>query len=125
MSSWQVKNQVTTFFSVAEIPFNLEPPPPLHPPPAPPGLESFSSQPALQASLEEVAAGKILLMEVLEVLQFQGPPEVVLYDTSQEEDVNINAVCLGALQDQTMKNLLSVRPLSFSDQETEGWSHPA
>lgn len=49
-----------------------------------------------------------------EVLQYQGPPEVVLYDTSQEDDVNINAVCLAALQDQTMKNLLSVRPPRFS-----------
>lgn len=49
-------------------------------------------------------------MEVLEVLQFHGPPAVVLYDTSQEEDININAACLTALQDQTMKKLLSVRP---------------
>lgn len=49
-------------------------------------------------------------METLEVLQFHGLPVVVLYDTSQEEDVNINATCLAALQDQTLINLLSVRP---------------
>lgn len=64
---------------------------------------------ALQAYLDELATGKILLMETLEVLQPSGPPAVVLYDTSQEEDVNINAACLTALQDKTMNTLLTVR----------------
>lgn len=83
----------------------------LLPTPPPPGLETFSSHPVLQTFLDEVATGKILLMETLETsedLQFHSPPYVVLYDTSQEDDVNINAACLTTLQDQTMKNLLGV-----------------
>lgn len=48
-------------------------------------------------------------LETSEDQQLHGPPVVVLYDTSQEDDVNINAACLTALQDQTMKNLLTVR----------------
>lgn len=50
-------------------------------------------------------------LETPEDLQFHSPPAVVLYDTSQENDVNINAACLTALQDQTMKNPLRVIPL--------------
>lgn len=74
-----------------------------------PGLEMFSSNPAVQASLDTLVVGKILLMETLEEVQQNETPVVVLYDTSQEEDININSTCLKALQDKTMNNPLTVR----------------
>lgn len=74
-----------------------------------PGLEMFSSHPAVRASLDTLAVGKILLMETLEAFQQNETPVVVLYDTSREEDVNVNSTCLKALQDKTMNNPLTVR----------------
>lgn len=35
-------------------------------------------------------------------------PEVLLYDTSQDDDINIHSVCLKELQDKTMNNPLTV-----------------
>ena len=44
--------------------------------------------------------GRILLMETVTAChQGQMAPLVVLYDTSQDEDLNINAACLKALRD--------------------------
>ncbi|KAG7240787.1 hypothetical protein INR49_026384, partial [Caranx melampygus] len=55
-----------------------------------------------------MAVGKILLMETLEPCQQSEMPVTVLYDTSQDEDVNINSTCLKSLQDKTMNNPLTV-----------------
>lgn len=52
-----------------------------------------------------MASGKILLAEILEREQ---TPLVVLYDTSQDDDVNINAACIKALQDKTLASPLQV-----------------
>ncbi|XP_036941440.1 tudor domain-containing protein 7A isoform X2 [Acanthopagrus latus] len=72
------------------------------------GLEAFSSHPLVLSSLDKLAVGKILLMEALEPCQQGEMPVVVLYDTSQDDDVNINSTCLKALQDKTMNNPLTV-----------------
>ncbi|XP_054460020.1 LOW QUALITY PROTEIN: tudor domain-containing protein 7A [Anoplopoma fimbria] len=72
------------------------------------GLEAFSSHPLVMSSLERLAVGKILLMETLESCQQNETPVAVLYDTSQDDDININSVCLKALQDVTMSNPLTV-----------------
>lgn len=74
-----------------------------------PGLETFNSHPLLLSSLDNLAVGKILLMETLEPCQQSETPVAVLYDTSQDDDVNINSTCLKALQDKTMNNPLTVR----------------
>lgn len=58
--------------------------------------------------LDQLALGKILLMETLEPRQQNETPLAVLYDTSQEDDININSACLKALQDKTMNNPLTV-----------------
>lgn len=54
---------------------------------------------------EIMASGRILLAEILERGQ---TPLVVLYDTSQDDDVNINAACMKALQDKTLASPLQV-----------------
>ncbi|KAK7929331.1 hypothetical protein WMY93_005726 [Mugilogobius chulae] len=72
------------------------------------GLEHISSHPSVVSSLEKLAVGKILLMETLEPCQHNEVPLVVLYDTSQDEDININSSCLKALQDETMNNPLTI-----------------
>lgn len=54
---------------------------------------------------ETMASGRILLAEILERGQI---PLVVLYDTSQDDDVNINAACMKALQDKTLASPLQV-----------------
>lgn len=58
--------------------------------------------------MDNVAIGKILLMETLEPCQESEVPTAVLYDTSQDDDLNINSACLKVLQDKTMNNPLSV-----------------
>ena len=55
---------------------------------------------------ETMASGRILLAEIL---QRGETPLVVLYDTSQDDDVNINAACMKALQDKTLASPLQVR----------------
>ncbi|MGH0133442.1 UNVERIFIED_CONTAM: hypothetical protein FKN15_077357 [Acipenser sinensis] len=67
------------------------------------GLEPFSEEPAVMKVFESLACGKILLAEILERHEV---PLVVLYDTSQDDDVNINAACMKALQDKTLENSL-------------------
>lgn len=54
---------------------------------------------------ESVASGKILLAEILER---EEVPLVVLYDTSQDDDININAACLKTLQDKSLESPLKV-----------------
>ena len=70
-----------------------------------PGLEGFGSHQAVLASLDTLAVDKILLIEFVERC---AAPLVVLYDTSQDDDVNINQLCLMAVQDRTMDNPLTV-----------------
>ncbi|KAM8879216.1 tudor domain-containing protein 7A [Spinachia spinachia] len=72
------------------------------------GLEAFSSDPPVLSSLDKLATKKILLMEKLEPCREDETPVAVLYDTSQEDDVNINSVCLKGLHDVTMSNPLTV-----------------
>uniref|UniRef100_A0A6Q2Z050 Tudor domain-containing protein 7B-like n=1 Tax=Esox lucius TaxID=8010 RepID=A0A6Q2Z050_ESOLU len=69
------------------------------------GLEPFCQEPAVLKRFESMASGKILLAEILERAQ---TPLVVLYDTSQDDDVNINAACVKALQDKTLASPLQV-----------------
>lgn len=54
---------------------------------------------------EMIASGKILLAEILERGQI---PLAVLYDTSQDDDLNINAACMKTLQDKTLCSPLKV-----------------
>uniref|UniRef100_A0A8C3GCX2 Tudor domain containing 7 a n=1 Tax=Cyclopterus lumpus TaxID=8103 RepID=A0A8C3GCX2_CYCLU len=79
------------------------------------GLEAFSSYPPVLSSLDKLAVGKILLMETLESCQQNETPVAVLYDTSQDDDININSTCLKALQDVTMSNPLTVRMVVLTD----------
>ncbi|XP_058495612.1 tudor domain-containing protein 7A isoform X2 [Solea solea] len=72
------------------------------------GLETFSSHPMILSYLDKLAVGKILLIETLEPCQQMEMPVVVLYDTSQDDDININSACLKSLQDKTMDNPLTV-----------------
>ncbi|XP_030578444.1 tudor domain-containing protein 7B isoform X2 [Archocentrus centrarchus] len=69
------------------------------------GLEPFCQDPAVLKKFEMMASGKILLAEILERGQ---TPLVVLYDTSQDDDININAACMKALQDKTLASPLQV-----------------
>ncbi|XP_069022837.1 LOW QUALITY PROTEIN: tudor domain-containing protein 7A-like [Embiotoca jacksoni] len=72
------------------------------------GLEAFSSHPSVLSILDKLAVGKILLMETLEPCQQNEMPVAILYDTSQDDDVNVNSTCLKAAQDKTMNNPLTV-----------------
>lgn len=54
---------------------------------------------------ETTASGRILLAEILERGQV---PLAVLYDTSQDDDLNINAACMKTLQDKTLSSPLQV-----------------
>uniref|UniRef100_A0A8C6LKE5 Tropomodulin 1 n=1 Tax=Nothobranchius furzeri TaxID=105023 RepID=A0A8C6LKE5_NOTFU len=78
------------------------------------GLEAFSSDSLILSLLDKLAVGKILLMEMLQPCQQEETPVAVLYDTSQEEDVNINTACLTSLQDKSMNSPLSVN-LTYQD----------
>ncbi|XP_032418048.1 tudor domain-containing protein 7A [Xiphophorus hellerii] len=71
-------------------------------------LEVFSSHPQVLSTLDKLAVGKILRMETLQPCQHSDVPTALLFDTSLEDDVNINSMCLKALQDSTMNNPLSV-----------------
>ena len=53
----------------------------------------------MASALERLAVGRILLMETVEACPGETPQLVVLYDTSQDDDLNINAACRKALQD--------------------------
>ncbi|XP_036407332.1 tudor domain-containing protein 7B [Megalops cyprinoides] len=69
------------------------------------GLEPFCQELAVLKRFESLACGKILLAEILVREQV---PLVVLYDTSQDDDININAACMKALQDKSLENSLQV-----------------
>ncbi|XP_041926622.1 tudor domain-containing protein 7B isoform X1 [Alosa sapidissima] len=69
------------------------------------GLEQFSQEASVLKKFDSMASGKILLAEILER---QETPLMVLYDTSQDDDVNINAACMKALQDKSLESPLQV-----------------
>lgn len=69
------------------------------------GLEPFSTDAVVLKTLESLAVGRTVLAEIVER---EDTPLIVLYDTSQNDDVNVNAVCLKALQDKSMENPLQV-----------------
>lgn len=52
-------------------------------------------------------------METIEPHQENKVSVVVLYDTSQEDDININSTCLKALQDKNMNNPLIVSSADY------------
>lgn len=78
------------------------------------GLEAFSSHQPVVSCLQQMAVEKILLMQRLEPCQQNETPSVVLYDTSQDDDININSACLKALQDEDMCNPLCVSYYGFT-----------
>lgn len=69
------------------------------------GLEPFSTDPVVLKTLQSLAVGRSLLAEIVER---EDTPLVVLYDTSENDDVNVTAMCLKALQDKSMENPLQV-----------------
>ncbi|XP_062334224.1 tudor domain-containing protein 7A [Osmerus eperlanus] len=69
------------------------------------GVEAFGVSPVVVRTLESLTLEKILLLEVLERPE-QELPLVVLYNTSLDQDLNINACCLHALHDTSMSSTL-------------------
>ncbi|KAM3938190.1 tudor domain-containing protein 7 [Leptodactylus fuscus] len=69
------------------------------------GLEAFCADPVLVKAVEMKACGKILAVEILQKAE---KPLVILYDTSGEDDININAVCLRELCDISLSVQLKV-----------------
>ncbi|KAG8512179.1 Tudor domain-containing protein 7, partial [Galemys pyrenaicus] len=69
------------------------------------GLEVLSDDPDLVKVVESLTCGKIFAVEILEKADI---PLVVLYDTSGEDDININATCLKAICDKSLKVHLQV-----------------
>ncbi|NWI11375.1 TDRD7 protein, partial [Crypturellus soui] len=64
------------------------------------GLEFFCDDPVLVKTVEAQTCGKIFAVEILEKSDI---PPLVLYDTSGEDDVNINATCRKALYDKSLE----------------------
>lgn len=69
------------------------------------GLEVLSDDPGLVKVVESLTCGKIFAVEILEKADI---PLVVLYDTSGEDDININATCLKAICDKSLEAHLQV-----------------
>ncbi|XP_056375069.1 tudor domain-containing protein 7 isoform X2 [Hyla sarda] len=69
------------------------------------GLEAFCGDPVLVKAVETKACGKILAVEILQKTE---KPLVVLYDTSGDEDINVNAACLRELYDNSLNVHLKV-----------------
>ncbi|XP_030050306.1 tudor domain-containing protein 7 isoform X2 [Microcaecilia unicolor] len=64
------------------------------------GLEAFCQDRILVKAVESKTCGKILAIEILERSEI---PLVVLYDTSGDDDININAACLKELCDKSLE----------------------
>ncbi|NXS51856.1 TDRD7 protein, partial [Brachypteracias leptosomus] len=64
------------------------------------GLEVFCDDPVLVKTVESQTCSKIFAVEILEK---SDTPLLVLYDTSGEDDININATCLKALYDKSLE----------------------
>ncbi|XP_074021953.1 tudor domain-containing protein 7 isoform X1 [Numenius arquata] len=69
------------------------------------GLEVFCDDPVLVKTVESQTCSKIFAVEILERSDI---PLIVLYDTSGEDDININATCLKALYDKSLELHLKV-----------------
>ncbi|XP_044242726.2 tudor domain-containing protein 7 isoform X2 [Ursus arctos] len=69
------------------------------------GLEVLSDDPDLVKVVESLTCGKIFAVEILEKADI---PLVVLYDTSGEDDININATCLKAICDKSLEAHLQI-----------------
>lgn len=69
------------------------------------GLEDFCDDPVLVKTVESQTCSKIFAVEILEKSDI---PLLVLYDTSGEDDININATCLKALYDKSLELHLQV-----------------
>uniref|UniRef100_A0A8C5M370 Tudor domain-containing protein 7 n=1 Tax=Leptobrachium leishanense TaxID=445787 RepID=A0A8C5M370_9ANUR len=63
------------------------------------GLEAFCEDPVLVKAVESKACGKILAVEILQKTE---KPLVVLYDTSGDDDLNINVICLKEMCDTSL-----------------------
>ncbi|XP_066037590.1 tudor domain-containing protein 7 isoform X3 [Chamaea fasciata] len=72
------------------------------------GLEAFCDDPVLVKAVESQTCYKIFAVEILEK---SDTPLLVLYDTSGEDDININATCLKALYDKSLELHLQVDAL--------------
>ncbi|XP_030325907.1 tudor domain-containing protein 7-like isoform X2 [Strigops habroptila] len=72
------------------------------------GLEVFCDDPVLVKAVESQTCSKIFAVEILEK---SDVPLLVLYDTSGEDDININATCLKALYDKSLELHLQVDAL--------------
>ncbi|NWH67157.1 TDRD7 protein, partial [Geococcyx californianus] len=72
------------------------------------GLEAFCDDPVLVSAVESLTSSKILAVEILEKSDI---PLLVLYDTSGEDDININSTCLKALHDKSLELHLQVDAL--------------
>ncbi|XP_058027719.1 tudor domain-containing protein 7 isoform X2 [Ahaetulla prasina] len=69
------------------------------------GLEAFDDDPILVKMVESQTCGKIFAVEILEKSDI---PRIILYDTSGDDDININATCLKVLQDKSLELHLQV-----------------
>ncbi|NWW18837.1 TDRD7 protein, partial [Falcunculus frontatus] len=72
------------------------------------GLEAFCDDPVLVKAVESQTCFKIFAVEILEKSDI---PLLVLYDTSGEDDININATCLKTLYDKSLELHLQVDAL--------------
>lgn len=68
------------------------------------GLEAFND-PILIKMVESQTCGKIFAVEILEKSDI---PRIILYDTSGDDDININATCLKVLRDKSLELHLQV-----------------
>ena len=73
------------------------------------GLEAFCEDPVLVKMVESQTCGKIFAVEILDK---SAVPLVILYDTSGDDDININAACLKALRDKSLELHVQVVPSS-------------
>jgi hypothetical protein len=69
------------------------------------GLDVLNDDPDLVKVVESLTCGKIFAVEILDKSDI---PLVVLYDTSGEDDININATCLKAICDKSLEVHLQV-----------------
>ncbi|XP_047380085.1 tudor domain-containing protein 7 [Sciurus carolinensis] len=69
------------------------------------GLEVLNDDSDLVKIVESLTCGKIFAVEILDKADI---PLVVLYDTSGEDDININATCLKAICDKSLEVHLQV-----------------
>ncbi|KAM4877517.1 tudor domain-containing protein 7 [Thomomys bottae] len=69
------------------------------------GLDILNDDPDLVKVVESLTCGKIFAVEILDKSDI---PLVVLYDTSGEDDININATCLKAMCDKSLEVHLQV-----------------